>query len=278
MQLWDEIIPQSEDTLNLLRTSRINPKLSAYASLESEFNFNTTPLAPPGTKALIFIDPTQRKTWGTYATDGWYVGPTKDQYRCYKFYVPETRGFRITQTAKIFSRHCAPPMLTRNAQILLAAESLTEALLNKPTPNILHPPNTTALQELAKIFQQNVIPNENNAEVQRVEKTTETTSHDATDKTKSQKQVHERKTRSNTPIQLNNEYTPNTPITTQTKSSRVLRTRERAPSPEPPPSEIQRTHVSTPSKTITNKASQHHPTLPRYKVPARCQTAIQRSE
>jgi hypothetical protein len=31
LQLWDELIPQAQDTLNLLRTSRINKQLSAYA-------------------------------------------------------------------------------------------------------------------------------------------------------------------------------------------------------------------------------------------------------
>jgi len=109
------------------------------------------------------------------------------------------------------------------------------------------------LQELAKSFQQNVIPNENNAKVQRVERTTETTSHDATDKTKSQTQVHERETRRNTPIQLNTEYTPNTPLTTQTKSSRVLRTRERTPSPEPPPVKSRGRMLTRRAKPLQNK-------------------------
>jgi hypothetical protein len=40
LQLWDEWIEQGQDTLSMLRTSRVNPKLSAYAILEGQFNFD----------------------------------------------------------------------------------------------------------------------------------------------------------------------------------------------------------------------------------------------
>ncbi|KAL3942765.1 MAG: hypothetical protein SGBAC_003109, partial [Bacillariaceae sp.] len=44
--LWDKLILQSEITLNPLRGSCINPKLSAYAQIHGAFNFNRTPLGP----------------------------------------------------------------------------------------------------------------------------------------------------------------------------------------------------------------------------------------
>jgi hypothetical protein len=50
---WDRLLPQAVLTLNLLRNSRVNPKLSAYAYLFGNFNFNKTPLAPPGTKVIV---------------------------------------------------------------------------------------------------------------------------------------------------------------------------------------------------------------------------------
>ena len=53
LQLWCALLQQTELTLNFLRTSHINTKLSAYAVLKGQFNFNKTPLAPPGTKALV---------------------------------------------------------------------------------------------------------------------------------------------------------------------------------------------------------------------------------
>ena len=39
---WDRLIPQANITLNLLRASRVNPQLSAYAYLFGEFNYNKT--------------------------------------------------------------------------------------------------------------------------------------------------------------------------------------------------------------------------------------------
>lgn len=60
---WDRLIPQANITLNLLRASRINPKLSAYTSIFGEFNFAATPLAPPGTKIVAHLKPEQRRTW-----------------------------------------------------------------------------------------------------------------------------------------------------------------------------------------------------------------------
>ena len=60
---WDRLLFQAELTLNLLRSLRVNPKLSAYAYLNGNFDFNKTPLAPPGTKVVIHLKPDQRASW-----------------------------------------------------------------------------------------------------------------------------------------------------------------------------------------------------------------------
>ena len=59
---WCSIIRQCEMTLNMLRRSRINPKLSAYTQLFGMFDYNQTPLAPLGTKAFVHERPNQRRT------------------------------------------------------------------------------------------------------------------------------------------------------------------------------------------------------------------------
>ena len=64
LQLWDELIIQSQDSLNMLRTSRVNPQLPAYHILHGAFDFNRTPWAPPGTRATIFNPPEIRTSWG----------------------------------------------------------------------------------------------------------------------------------------------------------------------------------------------------------------------
>jgi hypothetical protein len=46
MHLWDRILPQAAITLNMLRTSRINPKFSAATHLFGQYDFNRAPMAP----------------------------------------------------------------------------------------------------------------------------------------------------------------------------------------------------------------------------------------
>jgi hypothetical protein len=99
---WDRLIPQANITLNLLRASRINPKLSAYTSIFGEFNFAATPLAPPGTKIVAHLKPEQRRTWELNGEAGWYVGPALNHYRCVECYFPRTRTVRICDTVTFF--------------------------------------------------------------------------------------------------------------------------------------------------------------------------------
>ena len=75
LHLWDCLLSQATLTLNLLRPSRINPRLSVEAQLNGALDFNRTPLAPPGTKVLIFEISTDRHTWDPHGIDSWYLGP-----------------------------------------------------------------------------------------------------------------------------------------------------------------------------------------------------------
>ena len=84
LNLWDRLLPQALISLNLLRASRISPLLSAYAHVHGAFDYNRTPLAPPGTRVLIHEKPSVRRTWSPHAVDGWYLGPAPRHYRCYR--------------------------------------------------------------------------------------------------------------------------------------------------------------------------------------------------
>ena len=134
IQLWDELIPQAQDTLNLLRTARKNKKLSPYATLEGPFNFYKTPLAPPGTKALVYLDPKNRTSWGAHAEDAWYVGPAMQHYWCYRFFMPNTRSYRIAQAAILYPQQCKMPQVDAGNTIRMAAQDLIYAMQN-PSPH-----------------------------------------------------------------------------------------------------------------------------------------------
>ena len=42
IEQWDQLLNQAELTLNLLRSARMNAKLSAHAFMNGEFNFQVT--------------------------------------------------------------------------------------------------------------------------------------------------------------------------------------------------------------------------------------------
>jgi hypothetical protein len=78
IHLWYRLIPQAVITLNLLRQSQLNPKLSAHAQLNGLFDYNKTPLSPPGTKVIIHEKTDHCGSWSPYGLNGWYVGPAME--------------------------------------------------------------------------------------------------------------------------------------------------------------------------------------------------------
>ena len=76
----------------MMRASRLNSRLSAYTQLEGSFNFDATPLAPPGCKVIIHEKPKQRNSWDQHGKLGWYLGPALEHYRYNRVYCNETRG------------------------------------------------------------------------------------------------------------------------------------------------------------------------------------------
>ena len=105
LQLWDQFLIQVQDTLNMLRRCRRDRTISAYEALYGVFDFNKTPLAPIGTKALIYKGPDTRASWAPHGIDGYYVGPAKKHYRNLRFWIPTTRQYRISNTYKLYPTH-----------------------------------------------------------------------------------------------------------------------------------------------------------------------------
>jgi hypothetical protein len=96
---WDELVPQAELTLNLMRSSGITPYISAWHQLNGPYNFDSTPIAPPGMRVVVHEKPDKRPSWGYHGVDGFYVSPVlRGNYRCFKVYVTDTKRTRITDT------------------------------------------------------------------------------------------------------------------------------------------------------------------------------------
>jgi hypothetical protein len=155
LHLWDRLLPQAELTLNLLRPARVNPKLSAYALLHGNFNFDATPLAPPGTRVLIHEKPEVRTSWAPHGTDGWYLGPASEHYRCYRVYATATASERISDTVEFFPEHTKLPYCSSADAAVLAAKQLIAALKYPVAAAPIAPIGThqlAALEQLANIF------------------------------------------------------------------------------------------------------------------------------
>ena len=157
LHLWDRLIQQSVITLNLLRPCRRNPAISAYSALEGPFNYDATPLAPPGCKTIIYEHPAQRRTFAPHGIDGWYLGPAVSHYRCYKIYIPKTRGERISDSVTFHPHLCDTPNVTPLERVIIAASDLTSALqqTHHDLPQLEsrdHTDTLSALNKLAEIF------------------------------------------------------------------------------------------------------------------------------
>jgi hypothetical protein len=57
LHLCDRLLPQVEITLNLLRTSRLHPQLSAAAHFHGLVDYNKPAFAPPGCKTIAHEKP-----------------------------------------------------------------------------------------------------------------------------------------------------------------------------------------------------------------------------
>ena len=69
LQLWNRFLAQMQDTMNMLRTSRRNVKVSAYKEMEGPFDFNKTPMSILGTKGVAYLDPDDRASWQPHGVD-----------------------------------------------------------------------------------------------------------------------------------------------------------------------------------------------------------------
>ena len=125
---WDSLLPQTIITLNLLRTSRLNPKLSTHALLNGTYDFNATPMGPPGSKILVYKKPALRGTWAAHAVNAWYLGPALHHYWCYRVYILETRGERIANTVVWFPTKGRAPISSSTELAIAAARDLIAAL------------------------------------------------------------------------------------------------------------------------------------------------------
>ena len=133
---WDRLLPQAIITVNLLRAARVNPKLSSHAYLFGEFNFNATPLAPPGTRVIIHKQVDNRTSWGAHGRDAWYIGPSLEHYRCVKCFVTDTRKELDCDTVSFFPKTIPFPAIKTDDFLRQAALDIISILSEPPSSTV----------------------------------------------------------------------------------------------------------------------------------------------
>jgi hypothetical protein len=155
MHLWDRLLPQAEITLNLLRTSRLHPQLSAAAHYHGLVDYNKTAFAPPGWKIIAHDKPGKRRTWAPHGQHGYSLGPAMHHYRCQNVYISTTASKRIVDTLEFFPHNYQMPQLSSTDRLLVAAKDMTDDLQN-PHPEVpfatVGDDTIAALMDLAAIF------------------------------------------------------------------------------------------------------------------------------
>ena len=152
------MIPQAVLTLNMLRQSRINKRLSAQEKICGTFNYRQTPLAPLGTKVIIHERPKQRASWASHGKPGFLVNRAKNHYRSLEISVEKTRGTRMSDAIKILPTKYIMPKTSSNDRIIAALEEIAEAVKN---PALRSPFMSGSkwenkiIKELSEIFDRN---------------------------------------------------------------------------------------------------------------------------
>jgi hypothetical protein len=131
MYLWDRLLPQAEMTLNLPRTSRLHPQLSAAAHFHGLVDYNKTAFAPPGCKIIAHENPSQRQIWEPPVQPGYLLGPVMHNYRCQNMYITSTASERIVDTLEFFPHNSPMPKISSTDRILMAAHDMIDAINNR---------------------------------------------------------------------------------------------------------------------------------------------------
>ena len=81
--LWDQLLPQTVITHNILFQSNISPTMSVWEHCHGLFNFNVTPMGPIRCPIIIQNKPVNRKSWDLRGHKGFSIGPELNHYRCF---------------------------------------------------------------------------------------------------------------------------------------------------------------------------------------------------
>ena len=143
-------------TLNMVRRSRINPRLSAYQQIWGNYDFTKHPMGIAGCKTIThLLRPKDRPCFSVHGIDGFYIEPDMESFRNFICYIPSTRDTRKSNTVQFFPRHTQMPETSSTDRLAAVVEDLINILQNPhpPTPFLQKgDPTNDAIKQLRIIF------------------------------------------------------------------------------------------------------------------------------
>ena len=98
--------------MNLLRYSQQQPKISSYACLHGNYDFNHSPLDPSDTKVVVHKTADQNTSWGPHSVQGWYIVPATKHCRCHKCHITYTTVVRYILSLNWFLKQIPFPRVS----------------------------------------------------------------------------------------------------------------------------------------------------------------------
>ena len=123
--------------VNLLRFSKIHPKVCSWTVLNVAHDFNRHPLVPLGVEIQMLENPDKIKIWGVKSKPGYYVGTSLEHYRYYWGWTNNTKKTRGSDTVKFKHKYITNPSITTGDAIVNAAQQLTSALRGSIPPPLV---------------------------------------------------------------------------------------------------------------------------------------------
>ena len=128
IQLWSKMIKQIQDTLNMFRTSRLDATKTACQETAGVFDWNATQFPPLGTRGMVFIHPDNRNSFASHCNTGYVVGHAPHHYHLLEFYIPSTRGYRLSSIYRLYPQHCQMTTFLEEDRTVEAAANLVKQM------------------------------------------------------------------------------------------------------------------------------------------------------
>ena len=135
----------------LLSMSNINPKISSYAHVYGQHDYNAEPFVPISMESLVHEKPNRRKTFAAHCRKGYILGTSFEHYQAWMIWMINTCATQVSETVFHKHKYLSNPTATPADAIISAAGNLITA--NKGNlPHRLQESHFSELTQLNTIF------------------------------------------------------------------------------------------------------------------------------